>query len=148
MTELATEAAAFYRIVATRRRLWTVRDAGGFPAPRTASGNRAQPFWSTRALAEWFIETVPAYRAFEVVELTWDDFRDRWVPGLVAGGVLIGIDWRGPALTGADYEGGWVCECVDIELARIERAGTGRPSAANRRGGTDQPWFRRIFSGS
>jgi hypothetical protein len=160
MTELATEASAFYRNVAARRRLWTVRDSGGFPAPVTASGQRAQPYWSTRALAEYFIERVPAYRGFEVVELTWEDFRDRWVPGLAAGQVLIGIDWRGPALTGADYGGAWVCECVEIEIAKIARAGgptrPTRPERSERPAqrrperttgeGDGMVWFRRIFS--
>jgi hypothetical protein len=128
MTELEVQGAAFYRNVATRRRVWTVRDAGGFPAPMTASMRRAQPFWSTRRLAELFVQSVRAYRGFEVVELEWEDFRDRWVPGLSNGMVLVGIDWTGPAITGPDAEGTWVCECVEIEIARLAREAATRPA--------------------
>lgn len=146
MTEPVSQAAAFYRSVATHQRLWTLRDAGGFPAPVTASGSRAQPFWSRRALAEWFIQTVPAYRAFTLVEVTYADFRDRWVPGLVASSVLVGIDWTGPGLTGDDYECAWVCECVDIEIARLARTGgTARKQRPDQPAADGQAWLRRIF---
>jgi hypothetical protein len=156
MTESALEAAAFYRNVATHRRLWTLRDAGGFPAPRTASGQRAQPFWSTRTLAEWFMQTVPAYRGLEVVEVTWEEFRERWIPGFATAGVSIGADWTGPALTGADYEGAWVCECVEMEIARMSRtrtsaanSTTGQRARATRPAAKEQPvWLRRILGRS
>jgi hypothetical protein len=152
MTESSLEAAAFYRNVATHRRLWTLRDAGGYPAPVTASGQRAQPFWSTRKLAEWFMQTVPAYRGLEVVEVAWDEFRDRWIPGFAAAGVLIGADWTGPALTGADYDGSWICECVEIEIVRMARtrSATATPRArATRPAAKESPvWLRRIFGRS
>ena len=145
MTELAVHTAAFYRNVATRRSVWTVRDAGGFPAPMTASMRRAQPFWSTRPLAELFIQSVPAYRGFQVVELEWEDFRDRWVPGLANGQVLVGIDWTGPALTGADAEGAWVCECVEIEMAKIAKAGAATRTPRPGRSSGEPAWLKRIF---
>ena len=43
MSIAAAQAAIFYRDVARTRRLWTIRDAGGFPAPKNSRGVRAQP---------------------------------------------------------------------------------------------------------
>ena len=43
MSQAASQAAAFYRDVAETGRVWTIRDAGGFPAPVGGSGQRSQP---------------------------------------------------------------------------------------------------------
>jgi hypothetical protein len=51
MSAAASQAAAFYREVAKMRVVWTIKDAGGFPAPQTSEG-RAQPFWSSRGERE------------------------------------------------------------------------------------------------
>lgn len=90
--------------VAKTRVVWTIRDAGGYPAPQTSEGKRAQPFWSSRAGAEKIIETVPAYAGFEPHEVTWDDFCSRWVPGLARDGLLVGVNWSGKRATGYDLE--------------------------------------------
>ncbi len=104
MTQAASQAHAFYREVARLGRLWTIRDAGGFPAPIVASGQRAQPFWSSRSRVEKIIQSVPAYRGFEPVELEWSVFEDRWVPGLTKDGILVGVNWSGSRALGYDVE--------------------------------------------
>ena len=40
MGQSASQAAAFYREVAQNGRLWTCRDEGGFPQPKTSFGGR------------------------------------------------------------------------------------------------------------
>lgn len=102
MSTVAAHATAFYREVSESRRVWTVRDAGGFPAPMTASGRRSQPFWSSKERAEAIITSVDAYRAFEVVEIEWAVFRERWVPGLKRDGIDVGVNWSGARATGYD----------------------------------------------
>ena len=102
MSQAASQAAAFYRDVAKNRSLWTVEDAGGYPAPMTSSGQRAQPFWSTRARAEKIISTVEAYAGFVPVEIQWDRFCEIWVPGLTEDGLLMGLNWSGSRATGYD----------------------------------------------
>jgi Protein of unknown function (DUF2750) len=51
MTQAASQAAVFYRNLVRDRRVWTIFDDGGYPAPMTSSG-RAMPFWSSKARAE------------------------------------------------------------------------------------------------
>jgi hypothetical protein len=100
----AAHAAAFYREVAETGRIWTIRDADGFPAPHGSSGTRAQPFWSSRSRAEQIVQTVSAYRSFEVVEIEWPAFCDRWAPGLEKDGVHVGVNWSGDRATGYDLK--------------------------------------------
>jgi Protein of unknown function (DUF2750) len=102
MSVAAAHAAAFYREVAAAGSVWTIRDAGGYPAPQGTSGARAQPFWSSRSRAERIVANVPAYAGFEVEEITWSRFRERWAPGLARDGVLVGVNWSGDRATGYD----------------------------------------------
>jgi len=44
MSASASQAAAFYREVAKEKKLWTVEDSIGYPAPKGSDGVRAQPF--------------------------------------------------------------------------------------------------------
>jgi hypothetical protein len=112
MSQASSQAWAFYREVAKKRVLWTIRDAGGYPVPVTSSGKRAQPFWSSRSRAERVISSVPAYAGFEAVEITWTDFCDNWVPDFVRDGQLVGINWSGPRASGYDLEPGRALQCI------------------------------------
>lgn len=47
MTPSSEQATTFYREVAHSGKLWTVKDAKGFPAPKNQDGVRAMPFWSS-----------------------------------------------------------------------------------------------------
>lgn len=104
MSQAGSQAWAFYREVANTRVLWTVRDAGGYPAVLTASGERAQPFWSSRSRVEKIIASVPAYSIFEPSKISWAAFCKTWVPGLVRDGILVGVNWSGPRARGYDIE--------------------------------------------
>lgn len=100
MSQAAAQASAFYRDVARHRRLWTIRDKTGFPAPMTPEG-RAMPFWSSRRRVDRIISNDP-YKDFSPVELTWEEFRDRWLPGLATDGIKVGVNWTGTQATGYD----------------------------------------------
>lgn len=104
MSVSAAHASAFYREVAEQGAVWTVRDDGGFPAPRNGSGVRSMPFWSLRSRAEAVVTNVPAYSTFELHEIPLAEFRDRWLPGLEEDGVLVGVNWSGERATGYDIE--------------------------------------------
>jgi hypothetical protein len=104
VSQSASQAAAFYREVALAGAVWTIRDAGGFPAPKNSEGRRVQPFWSSRKRAERIIATVAAYSSFSVVELAWTEFSERWIPGLAKDHILIGVNWSGARATGYDVE--------------------------------------------
>jgi hypothetical protein len=104
MSTAAAQAAAFYREVAEHGVLWTIRDAAGFPQPKNDEGRRVQPLWSSRTRAERIVATVEAYCGFEVVELAWDLFLSRWVPGLKKDRVLVGVNWSGARASGYDIQ--------------------------------------------
>jgi hypothetical protein len=104
MSNAASQALAFYREVAEKRVVWTIRDDGGYPAPKTPSGKRAQPFWSSVARAERIIRDVRAYAGFRTVEISWEEFSTKWVSGLTRDGILAGVNWSGARATGYDLE--------------------------------------------
>jgi hypothetical protein len=104
MTQAGSQAHAFYREVRNSKVVWTVRDEGGFPAPKTASGRRAQPFWSSRSRVERIIKTVRAYSDFEPYEIALADFLAKWLPNLERDDLLAGVNWSGPKALGYDLE--------------------------------------------
>jgi hypothetical protein len=122
MSQAASQAAIFYRDVAKNRVLWTIRDAGGYPAPLTRTGQRAQPFWSSRSRVEKIIKTIPAYAGFEPVEVSWDAFCSTWAPNLSRDGFLVGVNWSGPNARGYDVTADWTLHCVGIEIRNREPA--------------------------
>ena len=120
MTLAAAHWVAFAREVAKARKVWTIRDDKGFPAPRTESRKRSQPFWSSCSGAEKII-TVAAYSGFRTVEIPWEKFRDEWVKGLNADGILVGVIWSGKKASGYDIEPGDVLGRVNQEIRNPEK---------------------------
>lgn len=104
MSNAATQAAAFYREVALTGLVWTIKDSGGFPAPTTADGNRAMPFWSSELRTRRVIVGVAAYHGFDPVPIDWVTFCERWIPGLENDGFLVGVNWSGHSATGYDVK--------------------------------------------
>lgn len=104
MSQAASQAWAFYRDVAKSRVVWTIYDAGGYPAPVGDGGKRAQPFWSTRSRVERIIKIVPAYAGFTPEEISWETFCAVWVPELTSDGTLVGVNWSGNRAVGYDME--------------------------------------------
>lgn len=103
MSVAGINAADFYREVTSNGRVWTIRDAGGFPAPQ-GDGRRAMPFWSSRERVERVIARVPAYRAFDPFEIDLAAFIGRWLPGLERDGLKVGVNWSGDRAMGYDVE--------------------------------------------
>lgn len=117
MSQAASQAAAFYRDVARNQKVWTVRDTHGFPAPKTPDGARAQPFWSSLARAERVVSAVPAYKGFVPVEISWLEFREKWLPALERDGLKVGLNWSGPRAVGYDREPSGVRQSVEAVKA-------------------------------
>ncbi len=114
MSVAAAHAAVFYREVAETGRAWTIRDGAGYPAPRGTDGTRAMPFWSSRSRAERIVGTVDAYRGFEVEEIAWAMFVERWAPGMEKDGLRVGVNWSGERATGYDVAPGDVVANVAL----------------------------------
>jgi hypothetical protein len=95
-----------------------VKDDRGFPAPLTSTAERAQPFWSSSSRAELVIQKCSTYRNFKPHELSWDEFRDRWVPGLTRDKIKVGVNWSGLRAIGYDVEPGVVCQAVEEQIGK------------------------------
>jgi hypothetical protein len=121
MSQAASQAWAFYREVARTGVVWTIRDRGGFPAPMNPDGKRAQPFWSSLPRVKRIVKNVPAYKEFEPYEIGWPRFVAEWVPSLMRGGLLAGVNWSGPNAKGYDIEPGRLRDSV--EAVREQSAG-------------------------
>lgn len=94
--------AAFRREAPREGRVFSLRDAGGYPITRDDDGHRALPFWSKSSRAERVAGQVTAFAGFDVVAIPLDDWLTRWLPGLGRDDVLIGLNWAGPRATGFD----------------------------------------------
>jgi hypothetical protein len=117
MSVAAAQAEAFYRELLDGGSVFTVRDEGGYPAPRNGSGQRAQPFWSTRSRAQRIVDGVPAYAGFEVVEISMEEWRERWLPGLEKNRIHAGLNWSGERATGYDLPAADVLRNLDARSA-------------------------------
>src|SRR3989442_1202780 len=114
MGQAAAQAAAFYKDVIEAGRVWTIRDAGGFPAPIGGSGERSQPFWSSLARVDRIIKQIPAYAGFQPVELSLQEFTEKWLRGLEKDGLHVGLNWTGPRATGYDLEPSKVRQVIKV----------------------------------
>ena len=62
------------------------------------------------------IKTVPAYAPFEPIEMSWEQFRDSWIPDLAEKGMLIGVNWSGKFATGYDIDPERIKKAIEAHL--------------------------------
>ncbi|ADY28800.1 DUF2750 domain-containing protein [Cellulophaga lytica] len=113
MSQSASQAAIFYRDVESSKKVWTIKDSGGFPAPKNRDGIRAMPFWSSKSRAEIIIKTVKAYKGFEPVELDLNTFYNYWLKILKSHKQLVGINWSGKKAVGYDIPPEHIINWID-----------------------------------
>ena len=123
MSTSALQADAFYEEVLREGGVWTIRDAGGYPAPNTAEGGRAMPFWSLQSRAELVLKNVPAYAGFVVESISLIAFREKWLPGLEVDGIGVGLNWSGERATGYDVPARDVGRNLDLRQDLASRTG-------------------------
>jgi hypothetical protein len=70
-------------------------------APKTSSGKRAVPYWSSRARAKRAAEIWAG--GLRPVAVTLDAWRADELPELAAEDYLVGINWTGPRLVGWEF---------------------------------------------
>ncbi len=121
MNNASAQYDVFASEVAQTREVWTIRDAGGFPAPKNSEGIRAHPFWSSLSRVQRIVKNVHAYAGFQPVEISWEEFRDKWLPGMERDGYLVGANWDGPRATGFDVKPNEVRQRIEYELSASQR---------------------------
>ena len=94
--------AAFRRETTQEGRVFTIRDAGGYPAPIDDRGHRSVPFWSKPTRAQLIVKHVAAYNGCEVVPIPIAEWLSRWLADLEHDDMLVGINWAGARATGYD----------------------------------------------
>lgn len=119
MSANASQAAEFYRQVAETGIMWTLRDKAGYPAPKTSSGKRAVPFWSSKSRVESIIANVPAYKGFWPEKVTYNRFIHHWVETLSRSAQLVGVNWSGKRATGYDLPAEFVERSIEIEKQNL-----------------------------
>lgn len=116
MSSSAAHASAFYDEIRETRTVWSIKDKDGFPAPAGNDGERAMPFWSKETRAQRIVGKVDAYRDFEVVSIPLVEWISRWLPGLRADGLRVGLNWSGDRASGFDV----LPEEVILRIGSIE----------------------------
>ncbi|MTH55358.1 DUF2750 domain-containing protein [Bacillus mangrovi] len=94
------EGSAFFDEAVQQQKVWTIAIDEGIPIAENSEGDSIMPFWSTKTKAEKIINIVPAYRNYQVQEITLDDFLYDWINELEKNNHLIGTNWCGKALEG------------------------------------------------
>lgn len=100
--------------------MWTIKDSGGFPAPKNSDGKRSVPFWSQLDFVENIIQTIPSYGEFVPYELSLEEFMTKWVPGMTKDGLLVGLNWSGKMVTGFDYEPIVVKKNIELYMSKTK----------------------------
>ena len=124
MSSSELQAKAFYKQVAATQSLWTIRDEAGIPVPESDDGTKAMPFWSSRALAELIIKNVADYNGFYPIEISWQDFKEKWGPGLTRDGLLAGVNWAGITASGPDIIPAELIKNVEAAIHRSKPINT------------------------
>ncbi|WP_004461531.1 DUF2750 domain-containing protein [Leptospira santarosai] len=113
MGQSSVQCRAFFIEIKKHKKVWTLRDKNGFPSPKTISGKRVMPFWSSWKRVQSIISNVNAYSLFKSHEISYQDFMDRWLPGLKNDESLVGINWTGNNAKGYDLEPDQVLEYLN-----------------------------------
>jgi hypothetical protein len=123
MSLSAAHKAAFRREAAREGRVFSIRDAEGFPAPADDAGRRAVPFWSKPTRAQRVVGQVAAYQGFEVVPVPVEDWLAGWLSSLERDGMLVGLNWAGARATGYDMTPAQVLRWFAEDEAPAVRSG-------------------------
>ncbi|GIF52730.1 uncharacterized protein DUF2750 [Asanoa ferruginea] len=78
-----------------------MRDDLGSPAPKTSSGERALPYWSSKTRARRAADIWG--NGLRVVSTPLEAWRTEDLPELREEGYRVGISWTGPRLVGWDF---------------------------------------------
>jgi hypothetical protein len=120
LSQSAEQWSSFITEIINHRKVWTIKDDGGIPTSTNIDGETSMPFWSLKSRAEKIIENVPNYSGFQLYEIKFDDFLNRWLKGLEKDGLYLGVNWSGKRVTGYDIKPKEVLERIQYELSLIE----------------------------
>lgn len=65
---------------------WAESDSENYPDTKVI------PFWSQKAYAEEFAQQ--DFPEFKAVKISYDEFLEDWLPGMIEDEVMVGINWN------------------------------------------------------
>lgn len=99
--------------------IYTIQDEQGIPTTENSEGEPTMPFWSSEEKAQAFIQTTAGYEKFAVLAINWDQFAEKWVPGLDRDKLLAGLNWQGgDQAQGFDLEPFELYDKVEAEVSQ------------------------------
>lgn len=126
MSNSAKQAHDFYRDVINNKKVWTIREARGYPRFVSPNGTTTQPFWSKITRVEKIFKLIPTYASYEIVEIPWDTFLQEWVPKCKEQKIHVGVNWSGKNLTGFDMSAELLVEIINQNTLTHQSSGTGK----------------------
>ncbi|QWT23922.1 DUF2750 domain-containing protein [Subtercola sp. PAMC28395] len=94
--------AQFAERVRSSGTVWLLHDDAGVLVS-ALGGERAVPFWSSRALAEKAAESDLFARSLLPVDVSLDDWISKWLVKLESQGAVVGLEWLSTHTNGLNY---------------------------------------------
>jgi hypothetical protein len=67
------------------------------------NGEEAMAFWSSPLRCEKVIRDVKAYKGYQLLEISLENFINHWIPNLKKDALIIGTNLSGKGLIGHDW---------------------------------------------
>ncbi|PEJ59264.1 hypothetical protein CN692_07230 [Bacillus sp. AFS002410] len=105
----------FINEIIERQKVWTIQNNEGIP---TTSSDREEsmPFWSSKLRTENVIKSVPVYHDYQVLEMSFETFKNVWLPRLDKDGLYIAANLSGESLVGNDWRPEELLEQIQFKL--------------------------------
>jgi hypothetical protein len=92
----------FIKEIIEQKKVWTIENVEGVPTTFD-NGVESMPFWSSKLKTEKAIRDVNAYHEYRLLEISLDDFINKWLPGLEKDALFVGANLSGKNLIGSDW---------------------------------------------
>jgi hypothetical protein len=107
----------FIKEIIEQEKVWTIENAEGVPTTMNDS-EESMPFWSSKLRTEKIIRDVNTYRDYRLLEISFVDFINKWLPGLKKEALLVGANLSGKSLIGKDFKPEELLEQIHISGAK------------------------------
>lgn len=93
----------FIKEIIEQKKVWTIENIEGVPTT-VDNGEVSMPFWSSKLKTEKAIRDVTAYNEYRLLEISLEDFINKWLPGLEKDALFVGANLSGKNLIGSDWK--------------------------------------------
>ncbi|CAH0344399.1 DUF2750 domain-containing protein [Bacillus sp. CECT 9360] len=101
--------------IIVHQKVWTIENEKGFPTT-ISDGEKSMPFWSSELRTQEFIKSVDFYKKYHILEISFIDFVNRWLPSLEKDELIVGTNLKGKYLIGIDWNPKELLEQIKNEI--------------------------------